>query len=362
MTTCETAEHLAAAARNFPELLGDIGARDLIELVRCELGHPEILDDFQSYAGHRAMAFGPRVILHVLSGNTPHAGLQSLLRGLQLKSHNFCKIPSGGLPEIAQFRDALPEPLRSRIEISSDLPGDWMDRADAVIVFGNDETVEQCRLMSRANQRFVGHGHRVSFGVVLDDPGCESAPFAARDASLFDQRGCLSPQAFYVRETGALTARAYAEALAREMEVFNRHTPRGAITPAEAAAIENFRGSYEFLAANDPHVRVWKSEGSTAWTVICLRDAGFLASCLNRVVFVQPLPDDPAPALAQVRPWLGTIGVWPATEENCRAMSHLGATRVCVIGRMQSPPLAWHHDGWQTLAPLVHWVDIEPAR
>lgn len=362
MTTRDTAEHLAATARHFPELLGGITARDLLDLVRAELGHEDALDDFQPYAGHRARAFGPRVILHIVSGNTPHAGLQSLLRGLLLKSHNLCKIPSGGLPEIARFRDALPEPLRSRIEISSDLPGDWMDRTDAVIVFGSDETVEQCRLMSRANQRFVGHGHRVSFGAVLDDPGCESAPFAARDASLFDQRGCLSPQAFYVRETGTLTALAYAEALAREMDAFNRHKPRGAITPAEAAAIENFRGSYEFLAANDPHVRVWKSEGSTAWTVICLHDAGFRASCLNRVVFVQPLPVDPAPALAQVRPWLGTIGVWPATEENCRAMSHLGATRVCAIGRMQSPPLAWHHDGWQTLAPLVRWVDIEPAR
>jgi hypothetical protein len=109
-------------------------------------------------------------------------------------------------------------------------------------------------------------------------------------------------------------------------------------------------------------VRVWKSEGSTDWTVICLRDPVFRASCLNRVVFVQPLPDDLAAALAHVHPWLSTIGVWPATEENCRAMSNLGASRICAIGSMQSPPFAWHQDGQQTLAPLVQWIDLEASR
>ena len=120
MTTREIAKALAGAARQFP-LLGEISAQNLLDVVKWELGHVEILDGFQTYAGHQAMASGSGAILHIISGNTPQAGLQSLIRGLLLKSQNFCKIPSAGLPEIAQFRDALPEALKARVEISAEL-------------------------------------------------------------------------------------------------------------------------------------------------------------------------------------------------------------------------------------------------
>src|SRR5450432_425119 len=133
MTTREIASHIVSAANAFP-FLGEIDEKSLLEVVRWELGHTEILDDFQRYANHLAMAIGPETILHVMSGNTPHAALQSLIRGLLLGSHNLCKIPSDGLPEVAQFKNALPESLASRIEIASELSPEWMTRANAVIV------------------------------------------------------------------------------------------------------------------------------------------------------------------------------------------------------------------------------------
>src|SRR5215210_453385 len=108
MTTRERALHLARAARHFPHLLGDLRTSDLLEVVRWELGHEDILDDFQPYAGHRAKAVAPKTILHVMSANTPAAGLQSLLRGLLLGAQNLCKIPSSGLPEIGEFHELLP--------------------------------------------------------------------------------------------------------------------------------------------------------------------------------------------------------------------------------------------------------------
>src|ERR1700677_2775254 len=144
MTTREIATALAAAARHFP-FLGEITAQNLLDVVKWELGHEKILDGFQPYAGHQARAVGPLAILHIISGNTPHAGLQSLIRGLLLKSHNFCKIPSAGLAEIGQFRDALPDALKKRVEISPELLPDWLEQAGAVIVFGDDETVEHFR-------------------------------------------------------------------------------------------------------------------------------------------------------------------------------------------------------------------------
>ena len=38
-----------------------------------------------------------------------------------------------------------------------------------------------------------------------------------------------------------------------------------------------------------------------------------------------------------------------------------GVSRFCPAGRMQFPPLTWHHEGRQTLAELVTWIDAEGA-
>jgi hypothetical protein len=35
------------------------------------------------------------------------------------------------------------------------------------------------------------------------------------------------------------------------------------------------------------------------------------------------------------------------------------ATRLCPLGRMQSPPLGWHHGGRPRLGELLRWIDIE---
>ena len=42
--------------------------------------------------------------------------------------HNLCKIPSAGMPELAHFRNSLPPDLAARVEISSELPDDWLAR------------------------------------------------------------------------------------------------------------------------------------------------------------------------------------------------------------------------------------------
>src|SRR5436190_2797840 len=180
MNTAERARHLSNAAERFP-FLGRTTADDLLELVRAELGDAGALDDFMRHGEHFARAIAPQRILHIVSGNTPAAGLQSVIRGLLLGSHNFAKLPKAGLPEITQFRAALPRELAERIELSSDLSDDWLTRADAVIVFGNDETIAHFRERIRTAQIFIAHGHRLSFGVIFDDPAFASIAGAARD-------------------------------------------------------------------------------------------------------------------------------------------------------------------------------------
>ncbi len=354
MTTAARATHLAAAAGRFP-FLGAMTADGLLALVRAELGHAEILDSFQPYGGQLAQAFAPETILHVVSGNTPAAGLQSLLRGLLLGAHNLCKVPAAGLPEVAEFRAALPPELAARVEIAGELPDEWLARAQAVIVFGHEATIAHFRALMRPEQRFVAHGHRLSFGVVFDDPGCASAPLAARDASLFDQQGCLSPHVFYVAEN----ARAYAARLAEEMRVFQAQEPRGRVALAAANAIRTRREELAFRAAQARSVELWQSAGSTAWTVAYDETPGFPRSPLNRFVFVKPLPADFAAELREVRAHLSCAGFWPATREFASTLAPLGVSRLCPLGQMQGPPWTWLQDGAPALAPLVRWVGAD---
>jgi len=354
LSTRDVASALAEAARAFP-ILGLNSADQLLEVVRLELGHGDILDGFAPYGSHLARAIPVGRILHIVSGNTPHAALQSLIRGLLLQSHNRLKLPSEGLPEVDRFVSLLPVELAARVELSRDLPADWIPWAEAVVVFGSDETIVHFRRLVPVSKIFLPHGHRVSFGVVFDDPGFLSVAAAARDISRFDQQGCLSPHAFYV----AGDARAYAERLAAEMEAYNRTEPRGKISVAESEAILHLRAGYRFRAASDHRVAIWCSEPGDDWTVIYEDDPLFSPSCLNRLVFVKPLLEDLAASISPVSPWLGAIGIWPATKANLARVAELGASRLCPIGRMQAPPFTWHQDGGATLSPLVRWVDAE---
>ena len=348
---------LAAAANRFP-FLGEVSADSLRALIAEELGHAEALDCFIPHGAHHSRAVAPATILHILSGNTPAAALQSLLRGLLLGSRNLCKLPSSGLPEVAQFLAVLPPELRSLVEVSGQLPAEWLARADAIIVFGNDATIAHFRALAQPWQTFIAHGHKLSFGIVFDDPTFASAAAAARDASVFDQQGCLSPHVIYVRESGTFTARAYAERVAAEMAAFEKHTPRGPLTLSEANSIRTLREETTFRVANGELLALFAS-ADTAWTVIADSTSGFPSSPLNRVLFIKPLPADFADTLAPVRTHLSACGICPSTHEHAEFSASLGVTRICPLGKMQQPPLTWHHDGAPVLAPLVRWVDWE---
>ncbi len=355
MNTVERARALAEAAKLFP-LLGPVSAENLLEVVRLELGHPEILDGFRPYGAHFSRAIPVDPILHIVSGNTPHAALQSLLRGLLLGARNLVKIPSDGLPEVDDFLARLPAALRELAVVESRLPEDWLREAGAVIVFGSDETVAHFRKRVRSGVVFDAHPHRVSLCALFEAAPREVAAAVAEDVSRFNQKGCLSPHDIYVEGD----ARDFAARLAEEMRRYEERDPRGPVTTREVAEIAGARANYRFRAASDPRVAIWESAGSSAWTVIFEDDPWFAASCLNRVVFVKPLPDDLNASLGPAQSWLAAVGIWPATPEWAEKVAVLRPSRICPVGRMQAPPFSWHQEGKQTLAPLAHWVDFEP--
>jgi hypothetical protein len=361
MNTAQRAGALAEAALPFGASLGPTTADDLLGWVAAELGEARALDQWVPRGAALIKAAAPAVVLHVVSGNTPHAALQSLIGGLLLGSRNLVKLPRGGLREVDELTARLPETMRSLVETSEELHERWLAVADAIIVYGSDDTIAALRGRVPPGKIFIGHGHKASLGIIWEDPVFSSCAAAARDASVFDQQGCLSPQVFYVREDQAGFARAYAEKLAAAMDNFNHTHPRGPISVAEKAEIANLRAAYRFRATGDLRVALWEGGGNLDWTVIYEEDPWFTASPLNRVVFVKPLPDDLASAMGPASAHVGAAGLWPCTAELAERFAGLGPSRFCPIGRMQNPPWTWHNGGVARLASLVKWVDLEPA-
>lgn len=275
----------------------------------------------------------PKSIVHIISGNTPHAAYQSLLYGLILGAKNRLKLPSNALPDFK-----IPPGFEEFVEISRDLPDHWIPEADALVVFGSDDTLRHFQQLCPLETPFIGHGHRVGIAIIKD-PTPEAAQLAARDIGQFDQQGCLSLQTIYLKDP-----RAFAPLLADAMAEFEKSHPRAPLGPSEAGAITNFREEIRYLAAQTPDdVALWESPDSTAWTIVSQNSSGLSLSPGNRTVFLRPMPEDFSNLTH-----LSGIGLHPFTER-----ADLASPRIFPLGQAQSPPALWAHDGILPLASLV---------
>jgi hypothetical protein len=357
-------------------LLRGLGRESLLQCLTAEFGDPACLDAFRPLRGTgiRTQAFGPRLAVHVFSGNVPGLPVWSLVCGVLVKAANLGKAASGEPLMPALFAASLAEvdPELARCLAVAYWPGGSAElealafaRADAAIAYGSDEALAALRRRVPGTTRFVAYGHRLSFGVigreVLTREGVRAlADRAAADVAAFDQQGCVSPHLVYVEEGGPVSPRDFAAAMAAALGELERSLPRGRIPLGASAAIQNLRDMAEMGGAE-----VWASPGGTAWTVIYQEDPAFSPSCLNRTVRVKPLADlaHLPVLLTPLAPRLQTAGV--AVGEGrlptlAAALGRLGISRLCPVGQMAYPAFAWHHDGRGNLIDLVRFTDIEP--
>jgi len=373
----------ATLANGLDSFFRQVTPENLNALLAQELAHPLRLDAFVSStaedsARRVAMARGPDLLAHLAAGNLPPPTLTGMILGLLARSAQFVKCSSRAALIPRLFAHSLYQAdakIGACLEVAAwrgghhELEAVLFAEADCVTVTGSDETLAAVRSRLPAHARFLGYGHRVSFGFVSRDVAGafqikRAAVAAARDVAAWDQQGCLSPHLIYVEEGGAVKAEAFAEMLAAELARLEASEPRGPISVEEAAAIATRRGVYEVRAAHLPGTRHWASENSTAWTVVYEADPRFQVSCLNRFVYVKPVASlaGALHAAEMVRGQVSTVGLAAAPEAGeklARELARWGVTRVCPLGQMQNPPLTWRHDGRPTLGDLVTWTDWE---
>jgi hypothetical protein len=298
--------------------------------------------------------------------------------GLLTRSAQFVKCASGAslLPRLFAHSLYEAEPkLGACLEIAewrggnAGLESALFAEADCVTATGGDEMLAAIRAQLPLKTRFLGYGHRVSFGFVAGEVlhGSRAKKIvaaAADDVVAWNQLGCLSPHVIYVEAGGEVSPDKFAELLADELERREQTEPRGELAAEHAAVIASRRGIYEVRAAHSPETtQHWCSKNSTAWTVVYEADTRFQMSCLNRFIYVKAVSDLTAALQGadEIRGKVSTVGLAAPEEkinEIATQLARWGATRVCPLGQMQNPPLTWRHDGRPALGDLVTWTDL----
>ena len=364
-------------------LFGTLTASGMEAIVLQYLGHLERLDQVvasdSEEAGQRAaFARGPELLVHIAAGTLPNPVIVSMVVGLLARSAQFVKCASGTslLPRLFAHSIYQSEPkLGACLEVAEwkggteDLESALFAEAQCVTVTGTDQTLADVRARIPAHVRTVGYAHRVSLGYVTRDVltsfnAHQVAALAARDVAAWDQVGCLSPHAIYVESGGRVSPMEFAELLGAEMAALERIRPRGRLHPEQSAAIAARRSFYQVRAAHSPETRIWCSPDSTAWTVVYENEPSFVPSCLNRFVYVKSVESltQALEGAASVSHQVSTVGL-AASGSKTRSLAlefaRWGASRICPLGQMQAPPLAWRHDGRPTLGDLIIWSDLE---
>ena len=376
----------ATLERGLESFFKQLTRANLRALLAQDLGDPKRLDEMGSAPGDEkhsraALVRGPEFLVHICAGNIPNPALMSMVLGLLTRSAQFVKCASGAsfLPRLfAHSIYDAEHKLGACLEIAEWPGGDaaietaLFAEADCVTANGNTETLAVIRAKLPVTTRFLGYGHRVSLGYVTAEVLSGFAvknivAAAADDVAAWDQLGCLSPHVIYVESGGAVSPELFAQMLAEELAQREVTEPRGAVSPTIAARIASLRGIYEVRAAHSPATQLWRSEGSTAWTVVCEADARFQKSCLHRFIYVKPVRDlaELLQSADAVRGQVSTVGLAADEDEAKEIATQLGrwgATRVCALGQMQNPPLTWRHDGRPALGDLVTWTDWEGSQ
>src|SRR6185295_8468191 len=141
-----------------------------------------------------ALAVGPELLVHITAGAIPNPTLMSIMLGVLARSAQFVKCASGTslLPRLFAHSLYEAEPkLGACLEIAEWRGGDanleaaLFAEADCVTATGTDETLAVIRQRLPVNVRFLGYGHRVSFGYIANEvwSGFNAKEIVARAAN-----------------------------------------------------------------------------------------------------------------------------------------------------------------------------------
>ncbi len=367
--------------RAIDALFEPLTANRMLNLLDELLGDHRALDEFiERPLGLKRKAFGADLAFLILSGNIVGIGIWDIVFCLLCKTPVLVKpssdepiLPSLFAQSLARFAPELASavaviPFESEREELIDAA---IKESDAVIAYGTDETVQTVKRKIPAKVKFIERGHKFSVAIVAEEFADErTADLLALDISRFDQRGCLSPQVCFVTERGTRgTGHEFGLKLAQALERISDELPTN-LHEGEKASVTQFRLTCEMLGArvlSPPDaswtVVIWDTEHGTRDTEV--KAKWQKVACSARTIHIVTV-DSLDKVFEELRP-LGKFlqGVAVAmdsaeAEQVAEAVGRMGASRICSVGQLQTPPIEWSQDGKHLISELVRWCDLEP--
>ena len=218
---------------------------------------------------------------------------------------------------------------------------------NAVIAYGNDETMKRIRTSLHPNMAFMAHGHRMSAGVLFK-PSLRGAALrkaaqkCAWDVWLYDQRGCLSPQIYFVEGDPDGFASKLEEELLRFYRRFGAVRRPYEVQIARRVVLDRLLSEHI-----SPHrVSFVSPPLSDRPVVYGIKKAKFGYPASGQVVGVKAFKNlrEVRRELTFVWKHLQSVSVGGTAQDLRRvaqAFSTSSVHRVCRIGQIQDPPLGW---------------------
>jgi hypothetical protein len=318
----------------------------------------------------------PGLVAVILAGNVFTAGLRPVILPLCLGAPVVCKTSSREQVFPALLREALlhaDAALGPALGVlcfgggERDHERALLERADVVIVYGGDATVQEVRGRTPATARVIEHGHGTSAAYVgasalaSEERARRAATALALDTAAYDQRGCLSPLVAWVRSGQAVDPRRFATLVHQALDALDRDLPRGPLDPVLGAAQMQWRGVaavqgelFEGRGHAVAYSETPRGAPGPGWRNLLVRP------CQGPAELTAELAGDRSLWGAHLK----ALGVACDQRELGELIRLLAlcprlCPRLCPLGRMQSPPFDAFAEGRTPLAGLVSWLSVE---
>jgi hypothetical protein len=354
--------------------------RDNLErLCSVDLGDREMLDRFCEVRPGVEIRAQPRgVSCHWLPNNVPTLSFFSLMLAVLTKNASVLKVSEvnrGVLSEVLK-RLAQISVVRNGHTVSGATLVDTVCMisfdsshieenemmslaADIKVVWGGSEAVRSVSALPQKDTcDILVFGPKYSLAVfdqdyLVREDIDEALKRLALDVALFDQTACSSPQVV-ILEKGAVTARQFAERMARNMEKLPRRLLGVKRPEARCLDVVNTRGTYLLSEEKDIIAPL-----DLGWTILLDHDDGLPEPIQGKCLFVREV-EDLGDAVGWLTRKVQTIALCIGDIDRKRAFaekaSYAGVDRFVIPGNMNDFTLPW--DGMLPLSRMVRWIAV----